>query len=194
MRINGIAIVGVLAVTAGLAGAESPRGSASATLSGKKVTIDYGRPSLKGRTLAQLMTQLPEDRIWRAGDDQVTTLTTETPLLIAGKKIPAGRYSVYVHLPVDGSRNLVLNSDLGIALIKLWDKAPPERANEPYPHLEGYQKSVGDKELLRASLRKESVKDPVETFTVALTPAKSGATLNLAWGEESWSIDIAPAR
>jgi hypothetical protein len=194
MRVNGIAVFGVVALTASLATAESPRGSASATLAGKKVTIDYGRPALKGRTLAQLLTQLPEDRIWRAGDDQVTTLTTETPLLIAGKKVPAGKYSVYVHLPEDGSRNLVLNSDLGIPLIKLWDKAPPERANEPYPHLEGYQKNIAGKELLRAPMRKDAVKEPVETFTVALTPVKDGATLNLAWGEESWSIELATAR
>lgn len=194
MRRGTMMILAIFGLVSHFAFADSPRGSATATSAGKKITIDYGRPSLKGRTLAELMKQLPEDRIWRAGDDRITTLTTEADLLVAGKKIAAGTYSLYVHLPEDGTRNLVLNSDPGIPLIKLWDKAPPERANEPFPHLEGYQKSVGDKELLRATMKKEIVKAPVEIFTISLETSKDGTTLNLSWGEESWSLGLTASR
>src|SRR2546422_806740 len=68
-----------------LAQAETPRGTASATVGGKKVTIDYGRPALKGRSIDELLKQLPEDRMWRAGENQVTTLTTEGDITIGGK-------------------------------------------------------------------------------------------------------------
>lgn len=193
MRARFSTVATALALSTAVAFA-AERGAASATINGKKVTIDYGRPALKGRTMAELIKQLPEDRIWRAGDDQVTTLTTETDLAIGGKKLAAGKYSMYVHLAADGSRSLVINSDLGIPLIKLWDKAPANMANEPWPRLDGYQKNVAGKELVRATMKNEAVKAPVDTFTISLDPAKDGATLRLAWGEESWSIDVKPAK
>ena len=53
---------------------------------GKKVAVDYGRPALKGRKLDELLKQLPADRIWRAGENQVTTLTTEGDILVGGRR------------------------------------------------------------------------------------------------------------
>jgi len=191
VRLSTVAMIAALATPMAFA---TERGTASAAIGGKKVTIDYGRPALKGRTLAEMMKQLPEDRIWRAGDDQVTTITTETDLAIGGKKLAAGKYSMYVHLGADGSRSLVVNSDLGIPLIKIWDKAPANVANEPWPRLDGYQKNVADKERVRATMKNETVTAPVDVFTISLDPVKDGAMLKLAWGEESWSIDVKAAK
>ena len=193
MRVR-FAQVAALALLSTAVLAESPRGNATATIGGKKITIDYGRPALKGRALADLLKQLSEDRVWRAGDDQVTTLTAETDIQIGGKKIKAGKYSVYVHLPADGSRNLLLNTDLGQPLIKLWDKAPADRANAPWPYIGNYQAKIGDKELLRAAMTKETTAAPVDLFTIDLGSAKDSAKLKLSWGEESWSIDVKAAK
>jgi hypothetical protein len=44
-----------------------PRGTAEATVGGKKVTVEYGRAELKGRTIDSLIAQLPADRVWRTG-------------------------------------------------------------------------------------------------------------------------------
>ncbi len=184
----------VLALGASLASGASERGTATATLNGKKVAIDYGRPALKGRALADLIKQLSDDRVWRSGDDQVTTITTETDLEIGGKRVKAGKYSVYVHLPADGSRNLLLNTDLGQPLIKLWDKAPANLANEPWPYIGDYQAKIGSKEVVRAAMKKETPKAPVDVFTIDLTPQKDSANLKLSWGEESWSIDLKAAK
>ena len=192
VRLNHVATV--LALGSALAFAESARGTAAATVKGKKVTIDYGRPALKGRTLADLMTKLSGDRVWRGGDDQVTTIATETDLDIGGKIVKAGKYSIYVHLPADGSRNLLLNTDLGQPLVKLWAEAPDKTKNEPWPYIGDYQAKIGDKEIVRAAMKKETVKAPVDVFTVDLTPAKNSANLKLSWGEESWSIDLKAAK
>jgi hypothetical protein len=169
----------------------APRETISASVGGKKVSIDYGRPALKGRTLDSLIAQLPEDRIWRAGEDQVTTLTTEGPLTVGGKKVAAGKYSVYVHAPATGDWSLILNSDAGIALIKLWDKAPANLANAPWPHLEGY-KNVLDKEVVRAAMKAGVASPAAELYTMKLAPKGTGATLTLAWGDKSWAIDLLP--
>ena len=61
----------------------------------------------------------------------MTTLTTETDLSIGGKTVKAGKYSVYVHLPVDGSRNLILNTDLGQPLVSIFAGAPENLKNAP---------------------------------------------------------------
>jgi hypothetical protein len=172
----------------------NPRGTASATVGGKKVTVDYGRPSLKGRSMDELLKQLPEDRIWRAGENQVTTLTTEGDIMIGGKKVPAGKYSLYVHAPAQGDWSIAINSDLGIPLGKLWDKAPDNVKNEPWPHLEGYEKNIAGKEVARAPMKSGTVPAPVDMFTIDMKPAGSGATMVLSWGDRSWSIDVQPAK
>ncbi|HEX6738848.1 MAG TPA: DUF2911 domain-containing protein [Vicinamibacteria bacterium] len=172
----------------------STRGAATATVGGKKVAIDYGRPSLKGRPLGDLIKQLSPDRVWRAGDDQVTTLTTETDLDIGGKKVKAGKYSVYVHLPEDGSRNLILNTDLGQPLKTIFAAAPPNLANEPWPYIGNYQAKIADKEVLRVPLKKETAAAPADMFTVDLAQAGTSAKLKLSWGDESWSADLNPAK
>jgi hypothetical protein len=168
----------------------SPRGTASATVNGKKITIDYGRPALKGRKLDELLKQLPADHVWRAGENQVSTLTTETDLVIGGKKVPAGKYSLYVHAPAAGDWALILNTDQGIALGKIWDKAPANLKDEPWPHIEDYTASVGSKEVVRAGMKAAAAKAPAEQFTIGLSPSKDGADLTLAWSDKSYSLDL----
>ncbi len=187
---GGYAYLMVVAALVAPAAYGAERGSASASVGGKKVSIDYGRPSLKGRSFDELLKQLPEDRVWRAGENQVTTLTSEGEIQIGGKKLAPGKYSLYVHLGADGSRSLLVNSDLGIPLVKLWDKAPANVANEPWPRLDGYAKNIAGKEVARVTLKKETTAAAVDTFVVGLTPAGSGAVLKLAWGNESWSADV----
>ena len=80
-RFASLAAALVLTTAAYAQDAPNPRGNTSATVGGKKVTVNYGRPALKGRKMDDLLKQLPEDRMWRAGENQVTILTTEGPIL-----------------------------------------------------------------------------------------------------------------
>ena len=170
------------------------RGTASASVGGKKVTIDYGRPVLKGRTVADLLAKMPEDRVWRAGENQVTTLSTEGDVTIGGQKVPAGKYSLYVHAPASGDWALLVNKDLGVPLGTIYDKAPENLKNEPWPQMQ-YGKVAGQ-EVARARLTRAKVeKGPSsDSFTIDLAPAGKGARLTLSWGDESWSADVQAAK
>lgn len=176
--------------TLALAQSGPPRGKASATIGGGKVVVDYGRPALEDRTVAELLKELPGDRIWRTGRDQVTTLTTDRALTIGGKNVPPGTYSVYVHIPEQGNWSFILNEDLGVPLKTIFAQAPPELADEPWPYLQGYTEKIGDQEVVRAPMTKESVSSPEELFTITL---EDSGRLSMAWGQEAWSIELKPA-
>jgi hypothetical protein len=173
--------------------AQNPRGTASASVAGKKLAVDYGRPALKGRALDELLKQLPPDRMWRAGENQVTTMSLEGDVMIGGKKVPAGKYSVYVHAGEANKWELVLNKDLGVPLGKIWDKAPDNMKNEPWPHLDDYTKAIASQEVARVPLKAAKPSGPADLFTISFAPAGGGSTLTLAWGEQAWSADVTPA-
>lgn len=191
VRFAALILMAGLAVCASGQGGAS-RGTATTTIGGKKVTVDYGQPALKGRNFGDLMKQLPQDRMWRAGSGAVTTFSTEADLLIGGKRVPAGKYSLYIHCPETGSYSLVINSDLGQPLSKIWSGAPPSQANEPYPYFE-YTKEIGSKEVVRAALAKTAVPE-TDLLTYAFKPSGSGAVLTIAWGIQAWSLEIQPAK
>jgi hypothetical protein len=186
----------VLILSASLAFGQqmAPRETVEAGVGGGKVTVEYGRPSLNGRDFNELMSKLPPDRMWRAGSEQVTTLSATAPLAIGGTMVPAGKYSVYVHCPTDlknGSFSLVLNKVLGQPLKDIWAAAPAAVANEPWPHFK-YSEEIGAQEVARVPMSRGRGSNS-DLFTITLTKAASGAALNMAWGTELWSIDVKPA-
>ena len=66
------------------------RGEAKATVAGKAVSIDYGRPSLQGR---DMLGQAKEGTAWRMGADSPTRLKTAAELKFGqGVVIPPGEY------------------------------------------------------------------------------------------------------
>ena len=196
MKTRFVALAALMAV-AGVALAQAPkplpRGNATAAVNGKKVTIDYGRPALKGRTLAELLKQLPPDRIWRAGENEVTMLTTEGALSIGTATVPAGKYSVYVYAPATGDWALILNTDPGVPLKTIFPAAPPERADHLWPILDGYAK-IAAKEVVRVPMKSAPAKEPMDRFLISLEPAKNGVSaITLTWGDRAWTVDVKDA-
>ena len=193
------------------------RGQAQAVLHGRPVVVDYGRVELKGRRIETLLAQLPEDRVWRAGADEITTLTTDIDLFVnplrgascsrvrtpgKPKRIPAGRYSLYVSIPREGDWLLIFNADLGIELGALGEfmgfAVPAAEAGRRWPHLQGYNLNIpagvmgiAHMELARVPMQPGRLEFPVDPFTISLEPSGTGAlSLTLAWEHSSWSVEL----
>ena len=135
----------------------SPPGTAEVALKGKKITIDYSRPFLKGRHVGQELA--PYGKIWRTGANEATTLTTEIDLNIGGTKVPAGKYTLWT-LPAEGTWKLIINKQTG-----QWGT--------------NYDES---QDLARVDMQKSALPQPVEQFTISFDKNnENSANLNLDW-------------
>jgi Protein of unknown function (DUF2911) len=84
----------------------SDRGQAVLQMDGGAVSIEYGRPELKGRDLEKMISPGQE---WRMGSNAATTLTTDVDLRFGDKVIPRGKY--VLKAKADDQRNWYLLVD-----------------------------------------------------------------------------------
>ena len=104
----GAAFVALL-VSAAAGFAQSPRGTVEASVGSAEVSIDYGRPSLRGR---DMLSEATDGMVWRLGADQATTLTTSADLKFGEVEVPAGSYSLFARKSGDGW-TLLVNEQTG---------------------------------------------------------------------------------
>jgi hypothetical protein len=71
----------------------SPPRSASGQAGDIKITIDYGAPSVKGRTVYGNL--VPYNKVWRTGANEATTFSIDKDAKINGKTLAAGKYSLF---------------------------------------------------------------------------------------------------
>lgn len=89
----------------------SPRDSTILLLAGARVSVDYGRPSLRGRTGVGGVL-VPWGEVWRTGANGPTRLRTDRELEIAGTRVPPGVYALFT-LPTPSGWTLILNRRTG---------------------------------------------------------------------------------
>lgn len=156
-RTTALAMVAIFALAA-VAFAQNPRGMAETSLSGSKVSVEYGRPSLKGR---DMLSQAPVGTVWRTGADKSTTFTTAADLAIGSTTIPAGSYSLFTKRTGEDAWSLVFNKQTG-----QW----------------GTQHDAGQ-DLASVPLKWSQADSGPEQFTIELSSSGADGELRLLWGK-----------
>ena len=72
----------------------SQRGSVTQNVAHTQVSVTYGRPVARGRELFGAL--VPWDAIWHPGADSATRVGFNRDVVIEGKALPAGEYSLWL--------------------------------------------------------------------------------------------------
>lgn len=157
---------------------------------GKWIVVDYSRPLLRGRTnifgsgAEYGKTVNDGGPIWRAGANATTTLTTQAPLTVGGKRLEPGVYNVFVELK-PGNWTLVLTNQ---------PRQPKYDPNDK-TNLYGAYNYDPKFEVARVPMQVDSVDYSLEQFTIAVVNVTdSGFGLALAWENTVGTAQIGLAK
>lgn len=123
------------------------------------VTVEYSRPSMRGRAVFGNL--VPYGKLWRAGANKNTMITFSDDVVVAGTTLKSGSYAIFI-TPNEKSWDVVFYSDTNN-----WG-APKELDNSK----------------VAAKVSVDTMKMPmtVETFTMTLDNLTNGsAELSILW-------------
>jgi hypothetical protein len=165
MFLSGVLLLNV-AIAFGQAD-KSSRPSPPATVSGKSagganVKIDYSQPSVKGRTVGGDVA--PNGKVWRAGANEATILEVDKDVTIEGKKVPAGKYTLWA-IPGDKESTIIINKETG-----QWGTQYKEA-----------------QDLVRVPVKTE--KAPAFTEKLTYVIGKDGK-VSLLWGDKAYVFNV----
>src|ERR1022692_45144 len=148
-------------------GKPSPAASSTCDLGGgKTIKTDYSSPRMKGRKIYGGL--VPFGEVWRTGANEATTLVASADVVVGGKAVPAGSYTIFT-VPTAGKWTLIINKKTGEWGI-------------PYKY--------ESDELARVDMKVSKLPAAVEDFTIAYDKSGSGCTLRLDWETTRATVDI----
>lgn len=146
---------------------KSPTATLKQTVGLTDIEIIYSRPSVKGRTIFGDL--VPFNEVWRTGANKATQLSLSTDVTIGGKKVPAGKYSVFT-IPTKGEWTVIIHKET-----ELWGSGEYKAEND----------------LVRFTTKPRLMQQSVESFTIELGNFKNdGATWMMMWDKTLVSFDI----
>ena len=144
----------------------SPPATATVSITGKKLTISYSAPSMRGRKIMGAL--VPYGRWWRTGADSATTFQTEADLDVGGLKVPKGAYTIYT-LPGAKEWLLIINKQVG----QFGTEYDPKQ------------------DLGRVKMTLAQTLGPVERFKIELLPTGGNkGLLRMTWERTDVSVPI----
>lgn len=131
-----------------------------------KIKVEYSRPQKKNRVVFGNLVKYGE--IWRFGANENTEIKFYTPVIIGGKEIPAGTYSLFA-VPTEKEWTIILNSQVDKWGAYAYDKS----------------KDVG-----RFTVPVEKTSAPIEYFSITFVQTKSGADFYAGWDNSQVKFPI----
>lgn len=145
----------------------SQRGSVTQNVAFTEISIAYGRPVARGRALFGAL--VPWDEIWHPGADSATRITFNHDLLIEGKPLKAGEYTIWLIPRERGPWTVIFSRAAHVF-------------HKPYP---GAQY-----EVLKVDITPEQVSG-VESLTIYFPMVlRDEAVMRLHWGTTAVPIRI----
>jgi|TARA_B110000483_G_C18104572_1_gene507198 hypothetical protein len=149
MKIMNLKIIGIAVAMLCFASANSqiktPQPSPTAEIKQAigltKVELSYSRPSVKGRAIFGDL--VAYGKLWRTGANSATTIKTEGEIMLAGKSLKKGKYSVFT-IPGESEWTIIINSD-------------PTASTNKYAE---------DKDVMRFKVTSTKTASKVESFTM----------------------------
>jgi len=160
----------LLTVTLGFSQVKTPAASPAAkvqqTVGLTEITVEYSRPSAKGRNIFGNL--VPFGKIWRAGANANTIITFSDNVVIGGKTLPKGEYALYL-TPKPDSWEVYFYSDT-----HNWGL--PEKWNE-------------EKIAAKATAKPFALNNYVETFTIGINTLDNDyGHIDISWEKTLVSI------
>jgi hypothetical protein len=147
----------------------SPRDTVMAEIGGSRISIEYGRPSKRGRVIWG--TLVPFGRWWMPGADEATTFTTSKPLAFGSLNVPAGDYTLYTQ-PSESTFQLIVNKQTGVF----------------------HTVYASEQDLGRVEMQRTVPASPVEHLTCAIEAREGGGALTLIWDDREYVAPFVVAR
>jgi hypothetical protein len=142
------------------------RGDAKATISGVKVSINYGRPSLNNRDVMKL---IQPGKLWRIGADDPTTIESDADLDFGGTRVPKGMHILLARYIEPGKWALVVS-------------------RKDVFHYEPSAK------LAEVPMQLQDGQDPADDVTIQLSSKSGRGLITIAWGTLQLQTSFSPAR
>ncbi len=139
--------------------APSPAAKVMQTVGLTDVTLEYSRPSMRGRTIFGDL--VPFDKLWRTGANRNSMITFSDDVTIAGQEVKAGTYAIYTK-PGQTSWEVIFYSDYN-------NGGTPQNWDD-------------SKVVAKTTAEVMALPSDVESFTMSIDALNNnGATLGMLW-------------
>lgn len=127
--------------------------------------VIYSRPSKNNRVIFGEL--VPYDKIWRTGANEATEIVFYKDVVIKGKTIKAGSYSIYT-IPGEDQWSFILNTET----------TQSGTVHNP------------EKDILKCDMDTITSPQEIESFSISFLEQKNGAILFLGWDETIASLEF----
>ncbi len=145
----------------------SPPAKATGKVGNTTITIDYSRPSVKGRKVWSEPNLAPYGKVWRTGANEATTFEVNNDVTVEGKALPAGKYSLFT-IPGQNEWTVIFNK-----VSKQW--------GTQYDEI---------KDALRVKVKPKKAPKMTEQFTINVD---NKGTVAMLWENAQVDFKVAPS-